>query len=148
MAVLLYDADCGFCTRSANWLRRRHLGVSIEPLQRAGLRALGVDPERAQREIPFVVGDAAAIAGHLKTAASGAGAATSEPALTRTAARPSVSYGARAIARALLTGGPGWRVVGWVLLHPPVVWLAGPAYVLIARNRHRMPGASDSCRIE
>ena len=56
MALLLYDADCGFCTRSAAWLKGRLPHLRIEPLQRADLDALGVDEVRAAREIPFVAG--------------------------------------------------------------------------------------------
>jgi predicted DCC family thiol-disulfide oxidoreductase YuxK len=40
-----------------------------------------------------------------------------------------------------------WRLVGRLIITPPVSWLAGPVYALIARNRHRLPGASDSCRL-
>ncbi|MFT4216196.1 MAG: DUF393 domain-containing protein [Micropruina sp.] len=119
--TLLYDADCGFCTASANWLGRRRLGAPIEPLQRADLVALGVDPARAEREIPFV---------------------------ERTAAGTRVSYGHVAIGRALATGRFPWRVLGWLLVHPPLSWLAGPAYALVARNRHRLPGSTAACRIE
>jgi predicted DCC family thiol-disulfide oxidoreductase YuxK len=56
-AVLLFDADCGFCTRSAAWLGRIGLAARIEPLQGADLPALGVDATRAAREIPFVSAD-------------------------------------------------------------------------------------------
>jgi len=122
--TLLYDADCGFCTQSAHWLRRRRLGAAIEPLQRADLAALGVDPVRARREIPFVSDDSG------------------------TPRHTTVSYGAEAVAWALLTGGPGWRLVGRLLLHPPLSWPARAVYVLVAANRHRLPGASESCRIE
>lgn len=126
MPTLLYDADCGFCTQSAHWLRRRHLGAAIEPLQRADLITLGVDAERAAREIPFV---------------SGHPGQEGETGTT-------VSYGAEAIARALLTGGPGWRLAGGLMLRPPIAWLAAPIYSLVAANRHRLPGASESCRID
>ena len=87
--TLLYDADCGFCTASAGWLGRRSLRTAISPLHRADLAALGVDADRARREIPFV-----------EAGESG----------TR------VSYGHIAIGRALSTGGPGWRLAGWLLL--------------------------------
>ena len=51
---LLYDADCGFCTRSASWLARR--GVpGVRPMQSVDLDALGVDAVRATREIPAVL---------------------------------------------------------------------------------------------
>lgn len=116
MARLLYDADCGFCTRSAAWLRRRGLRARIEPLQQADLPALGVDAVRAKREIPHVDDSG------------------------------QVSYGAEAIGRALQTGGLAWRGAGWLLAHPPVLWLARPVYALVAANRHRLPGSTDVCR--
>lgn len=117
MARLLYDADCGFCTSSAAWLQNRGLTALIEPLQRADLGALGVDAVRAERQIPFV------------------------------GERGEVSYGAEAIGRALQTGGIGWRLVGWLLSHPPVLWVARPAYSVVAANRHRLPGSTDACRL-
>ncbi len=118
---LLYDADCGFCTAAATWLRRRGLSVAIEPLQGADPAALGVDPVRATREIPLV---------------------------ESTAAGSRVSYGHRAIGHALATGRWPWRLVGWLLLHPPTAWLAAAGYAVVARNRHRLPGSTASCRID
>lgn len=117
MALLLYDADCGFCTRSAGWLRGLGLAASIEPLQRADLPARGVDAARAQREIPFVDDS-------------------------------SVSYGAEAIGRALATGRGAWRLIGLLLSRPPVLWLARPVYAAVAANRHRLPGGTDTCRLD
>jgi len=116
--ALLYDADCGFCTSSAVWLSRRRLATRIEPLQRADLGVLGVDPARAEREIPFV------------------------------SEWGEVSYGAEAIGRALQTGSFGWRVIGWLLAHPPVLWLARPVYRVVAANRHRLPGGTDTCQLD
>jgi predicted DCC family thiol-disulfide oxidoreductase YuxK len=117
VAALLYDADCGFCTRSAGWLRGLGLAASIEPLQRADLPARGVDAARAQREIPFVDDS-------------------------------SVSYGAEAIGRALATGRGAWRLIGLLLSRPPVLWLASPVYAAVAANRHRLPGGTDTCRLD
>lgn len=50
---LLYDPDCGFCTRSANWLVARGMRATATPLG-PWAAALGVDLERGQREVPFV----------------------------------------------------------------------------------------------
>ena len=118
---LLYDADCGSCTTSANWLARRGLRADIEPLQHADLAALGVDAERARREIPFVEGTPGGVR---------------------------VSYGHQAVGRALGTGGPLWRLAGRLIVHPPGSWLARPGYALIARHRHRLPGSTAACRID
>lgn len=52
--VLLFDADCGFCSRSAAAMRRLDLRARIEPMQAVDLAALGVDAERARSEIPYV----------------------------------------------------------------------------------------------
>ncbi|MEA4944378.1 MAG: DUF393 domain-containing protein [Propionicimonas sp.] len=52
--TILYDADCGFCTRSARWLVRRGVQARVVPLQSVELESLGVDPERAKRELPAV----------------------------------------------------------------------------------------------
>lgn len=114
---LLYDPDCGFCTASAHWLQGLGLDATVEPMTPALLSELGVDAERAAREIPFVADNG------------------------------TVSHGARAIGLAL-TSGPAWcRPVGWLLVHPPVRWLADPAYRLVARYRHRLPGGTGACRL-
>lgn len=52
--VLLYDADCGFCTRTAGWLRRHGLRADLAPIGGAGTAHLGVDLDRARHEVPFV----------------------------------------------------------------------------------------------
>lgn len=54
--VLLYDADCGFCTATARRLPLLRLGVEVRALQECDLAALGVDEARARVEMPFVDG--------------------------------------------------------------------------------------------
>lgn len=54
--VLLFDADCAFCTRSAAAMGRFGLTARVEPMQRHDLASLGVDADRAAREIPYVDG--------------------------------------------------------------------------------------------
>jgi predicted DCC family thiol-disulfide oxidoreductase YuxK len=51
-ATLLYDADCGFCTRTARWLEARAIGADVIPIGTAHLDL--VDARRAEREVPFV----------------------------------------------------------------------------------------------
>ncbi len=53
-ARVLFDADCGFCTRSAGWFARWSR-ASVEPLQAVDLAALGVDAARAERELPAIL---------------------------------------------------------------------------------------------
>lgn len=84
---LLYDADCGFCTRSASWLSA--WGVpGVRSLQSVDLPALGVDAERASREIPAVLRSGRVV------------------------------YGASAIGHALGAGPAWCRVVGWLVRGP------------------------------
>lgn len=68
--LLLFDSDCGFCTACARWLSRRGARVVERPLSATDAEALGVDSDRARREIPLVSADgvvwgAEAIAGAL-----------------------------------------------------------------------------------
>lgn len=115
--VLLFDADCAVCTRSARVGMELGLRAAIVPLQSVDLAALGVDAARAVREIPFVD------------------------------ARARVSYGADAIAAALATGGIAGRVASRVMRTPRVRAVAARVYQVIARHRHRLPGSSAACQV-
>lgn len=115
--LLLFDADCGFCTRSARRLARFGLSAEIAPLQAQDLPALGVDPDRALREIPYVAADGA------------------------------VSYGSRAIADALGTGNTLWRLASRVLKLWPISAVAASCYRVIARHRHRLRGGTEACAV-
>ena len=57
MARLLYDADCGFCTRSAVFGRRLGLRAEILPMQDVDLAAHGITETQARRALPFVTDD-------------------------------------------------------------------------------------------
>ena len=52
-----------------------------------------------------------------------------------------------AIGHALRAVGGAWRPIGLLLVNPPVSWLARPVYALVARNRHKLPGATDACDV-
>ena len=54
LPVLLYDADCAFCTRHAQVAGRLRLRAQVRPLQSVDLGALGVSAERGRAELPFV----------------------------------------------------------------------------------------------
>jgi predicted DCC family thiol-disulfide oxidoreductase YuxK len=116
--VLLYDGDCGFCTRSARLARRiLPANCAVAPWQGTDLAALGTTEVRAQREVLWV-------------SRSG-----------------SVSGGARAIGRALMAAGFPWAVLGVPLLLPPLSWVAGGVYRLVAANRMRLPGGTPACAV-
>ncbi|WP_026928011.1 thiol-disulfide oxidoreductase DCC family protein [Granulicoccus phenolivorans] len=111
--LLLYDADCGICTRAAGLLQRLRLAYQVHPLQSVDLPANGIDPARADREIPAVAPDRR------------------------------VSYGVAAIAAALGSSASApVRLAGAALGAPLIAPVARLGYRLVADNRHRFPGSS------
>jgi predicted DCC family thiol-disulfide oxidoreductase YuxK len=116
--ILVYDGDCAFCSASVRFGRRLlRTSARWEPWQFLDLAALGITAEQAREAVQWVAPDG------------------------------SVSAGPVAIAELLRSSGRGWAVAGWILRRPPVVWLAWPAYRLIARNRHRLPGGTPACAV-
>ena len=62
------------------------------------------------------------------------------------AARP--HRGHVAVAETLKAIGGGWGILGTVLEAPALSRVAGAAYELVSRNRHRLPGSTPACRTE
>ncbi len=115
--ALVFDGDCGFCTRSAAVARRLlPAGCAVVPWQGADLAAVGTTAARAQREVLWV---------------------------PRTG---EVVGGARAVAAALRAAGSGWAVLGRLLQVPPVGLLADVVYRVVAANRMRLPGGRRRAR--
>ena len=115
---LIYDGDCGFCTSSAAWIQRRLPDeIAVEPWQALDLDELGLTVEDMTSAAYWVDDDGALYRGHLAIAQS-----------LRHARRP-------------------WCWVGEVIARPPLRWVPAPVYALVARNRHRLPGSTDACRI-
>lgn len=116
--VLLFDGDCAFCTAAVEWAQRW-----IQPhapmiaWQFVDLGALGLTPEQCQTSIQWV-----------HTPGSAATEAVAAAALLRTGSAP-------------------WPLVGRVMAAKPVIGVANAAYRLIARNRHRLPGATPACQV-
>ncbi len=55
--------------------------------------------------------------------------------------------GHRAIGKAL-EAGRGWRrPAGWLVLAPPVSWLAARVYRVVVKYRYRLPGGTPACRV-
>lgn len=117
--MLIYDGDCAFCTRCAMWVRRRL-------------------PETASVVAWQAIDDLGRY---------GLTEADVETAAYWVDAKGEAHRGYRAIARSLIAIGRAWAVLGYVLLVPPVSWLAAVAYRVIAANRHRMPGGTAACQI-
>jgi predicted DCC family thiol-disulfide oxidoreductase YuxK len=128
-AVFLFDGDCGFCTRSAMFLRR-HVSAParIVPWQTVDLRPLGVTAVQCSEAVQYVSPG--------RVSPSGAPKVTTGPVaiadLLRTATRP------RHV---------GWRLAGTALAVPPVRALAWPVYRWVARHRHQLPGGTAACEL-
>ncbi len=115
--LLLYDADCGFCTRVAGLAPRMGLAATVRAMQGVDLPGLGVDTERATRELPFVGADGAVVYGH------------------------------RAVAAALLTGGRWWTSVGRLVGSRVADRPMAAVYRWVARHRGSLPGSTAACAV-
>jgi predicted DCC family thiol-disulfide oxidoreductase YuxK len=116
--VLVYDADCSFCTRSARSLGRHlHPPAAIAPWQGLDLAAAGLTVADVRSAAWWLDADGRRWRGH------------------------------EAIGQALVAA-RGWRAVcGHLILVPPLAWLARPIYAVVARNRSKMPGGTDACEL-
>lgn len=116
--LLIFDGDCRFCTSSAQWIDHRLPdGVRVEPWQRLDLEPLGLTEHDVTTAAYWVDENGS-------------------------------SYrGARSIAKALVHAGGVWKGVGIALQIPPISWLAALVYVVVAKNRHRLPGGTPACKL-
>jgi predicted DCC family thiol-disulfide oxidoreductase YuxK len=117
-SVLVFDGDCGFCTASARFIERYvHPPARVVAWQRADLAEIGLTRAECVEAVQWVGADGRRGAGPV-----------------------AVGY--------LLRAAPlGWKPLGWLLLLPPVRWLAWPVYRWIARHRHQLPGGSPACAL-
>ena len=119
--MFLYDGDCAFCSSCARFIERRiPTSAEVTPWQFADLETLGISQHDAEASVQWI---------------------------GRRAGGPVGAAGPAAIARLLVDAGSYWRPLGWLLDWRPVRWVAGPAYRLIAHNRHRLPGGTAACRL-
>jgi predicted DCC family thiol-disulfide oxidoreductase YuxK len=114
--MLIFDGDCGFCTRAVTLIFQR-LRPRAEAVryQSVDLARYGATEERARHEVLWTGGE--------------------------------LVGGVRAFSRLLRTCDQPWAALGVILGAPPVRWVAHVVYRLIANNRHRMPGGTDSCAL-
>ena len=118
MAVtVLYDADCSFCTRSIDVLMAKGAGATFRPIHTADLTDLGVDSQRATREMPAVLSNG------------------------------QIVYGAQAFQAALSTGPWWMRSLAAVMGCWPVSVFTRIVYRWVAANRQHLPGGTATCEI-
>jgi predicted DCC family thiol-disulfide oxidoreductase YuxK len=116
-AFLIYDGDCGFCTRCVHVAGRLGCTATMQPWQLIDLATFDVTQQRAQREVLWIGPDSA------------------------------VAGGADAIGQALRTCRGGLPLLGWMIGLPILRVIASIGYRAVARNRYRMPGGSAACAV-
>ncbi|WP_404383855.1 DUF393 domain-containing protein [Knoellia locipacati] len=117
--VLVYDGDCGICTKLSRLvttrLRARPTDFAVTAYQDADLATLGLTEEQCDAALQWVGAD-----GRISSAED-------------------------AVARALLSSRMPLRPLGALLRVPGMHSLAGVVYRWVARNRHRLPGGTPAC---
>jgi predicted DCC family thiol-disulfide oxidoreductase YuxK len=118
--LLVFDGDCGFCTKSAEWVSRdwrgRARAVPWQTLGEKGLAEIGLTIEQVTESAWWVDQLNQPVGGH------------------------------RAIGESLRAC-RGWkRALGTAIVSPPLDWIGPAAYRLVARHRYRLPGGTPACR--
>ena len=128
-AILLYDGDCGVCTRLAGFVARR-----LRPSRPAGARASG---------------PAYGISAYQDADLSPLGLTTTQcdAALQWVDSSGRISSAQDAVARLLLASRLWARPIGALLLAPGINALAGAVYRTVAANRSRLPGGTPACQL-
>jgi predicted DCC family thiol-disulfide oxidoreductase YuxK len=115
---LVYDGDCGFCTAAARWF-----------------------DDLAQSSASIAPWQSLDLEAHGLTEAQVSTA-------VYWVRDGSTHRGADSVAQALQVCPRPWSWLGHILSVPPFSWLARLVYPLVARYRHRLPGATDACRLD
>ena len=117
--LVLYDADCGFCTASVHAAQGRWVGARIDatPFLSVNLVVHRLTVDKCAEALHCVEPDGR------------------------------VTVGADAVATVLMASRGPWPVVGQLLRLPGVRRVAGWGYAVVARNRHRLPGATAACEV-
>jgi len=115
--ILIFDGECGFCTRCVTWLlARSRVHLRAVPWQTGVYARFGLTSDQARRTVWWVTETGRLARGHA------------------------------AIARALIACGAPWAWLGRVMLVPPLSWIAAIGYRLVSRNRRHLPGTTPAGR--
>jgi len=119
LPAFLFDGDCAFCSSCARFIDRRiPTDAAVVAWQFTAIDDLGVTVDEVDESVIWV----ASPHEHRN------GPAAIAELLRSSTSRP-------------------WRAIGGILGTTPAQLLARPAYRLIARNRHRMPGGTPQCSL-
>lgn len=118
-AILIFDGDCGFCTSTSNFIERNSSSpIAAHPWQFIDVTQYGLTQAQTAAKV-YLVRDGHGYAGH------------------------------EAFAQILiLQRNVFLRTLGYMLMVPPLSWLARPGYSLVARFRHKLPGGTPACKMD
>ena len=116
--ILVFDGDCGFCTTTANWIKKNsRVALEIVPYQWTDLNQYGLTAEEAAAKVQLVVGDKV-FAGH------------------------------NCMAKLLLIQPNVFvKLVGAVMVMPVIEPISARLYTWIAANRQKLPGGTPACKL-
>ncbi len=118
LPVLVFDGDCGFCTTTANWIKKRSkIALEIAPYQWVDLGRYGLTAEEAAAKVQLVV-RGQVFAGHACMA-------------KLLSIQPNV----------FLKG------LGALMMLPGLRAVSAKLYEWIAANRHKLPGGTPACQL-
>lgn len=116
--VLIFDGDCGFCTTTANWIKKNSkVALEIAPYQWTELGQYGLTTEEATARVQVVVGDKV-FAGHY---------CMSQLLLIQ----PNILL----------------KLVGALMVLPGLDSISAKVYEWIAANRQKLPGGTPACKL-
>jgi len=117
LGLLIFDGDCGFCTTAA----RKFADLAGDSATVMPWQALDLD------DYGLTEDDVSTAAYWVHDGAN--------------------HRGADAFVHGLQVCRRPWPMVGKVIGLRPFIWIARGVYPLVAKYRHRLPGATDACRI-
>lgn len=123
---VVFDGECGFCTRSAGWLQRldRHGRLRLHPSQGDGvLRRFGLSEEDAKAAVWAFQAP--------------------EP----VAGRPGYRYRGAAAANRAVDAALGIRLFVPIYRLAVIRWVQDRVYDWVVANRYRLPGATPWCQV-
>ena len=119
MGSVIYDGDCAFCSSTARFGKAR-IAPDLEFLayQQTDLTRFGLTKAECEKSLQFVSDD------------------------------QQIHSGAKAVAQILISAGFPYLLIGRIMNLPLINKLAQLGYDLVAKNRHRLPGGTPTCKMD
>ena len=116
--VLIFDGDCGFCTTTANWIKKNsRVALEIAPYQWTELGQDGLTAEEAGAKVQLVGGD-------------------------------KVFEGHYCMSKLLLIQPNALlKLLGAIMVMPGVEPISAKVYDWVAANREKLPGGTPACKM-